>query len=162
MFAIPNTTAFLFVFAINVALIVITVVIHYESIYWLAFNRKMVAMRSRSRLVLSLLYLIVSHSVEVACWAIGYALIDRIPLAGAFDGAETLRFLDYLYFSFTSYTTVGFGDITPIGHIRFTSNAESLVGLVLVAWTASYLLFVMQQCWQRERERMIDRSGETE
>ena len=44
---------------------------------------------------------------------------------------------EYLYFSATTYTTVGYGDLIPIGNIRLLSAAEALCGLLLIAWTAS-------------------------
>jgi len=52
-----------------------------------------------------------------------------------------------LYFSFTVYTTVGFGDIYPQGELRFLTGIESLTGLVLITWTASFLYVKMTRYW---------------
>lgn len=65
-------------------------------------------------------------------------------LDGNFDGS----LLDCAYFSFTSYTTLGFGDITPHGAIRFFPWIESLTSLVLITWTASFLFLEMQRYWK--------------
>ena len=45
-----------------------------------------------------------------------------------FDGA----LFDGAYFSFTTYTTLGFGDIEVHGYIRHLVGFESLTGLLLI------------------------------
>jgi len=64
-------------------------------------------------------------------------------LSGEFNGS----LMDCAYFSFTVYTTLGFGDIQPNGHLRYLTGIESLTGLVLITWTASFLYFEMQRYW---------------
>jgi len=64
-------------------------------------------------------------------------------LAGNFDGS----LMDCGYFSFTTFTTLGFGDIEPTGHLRYLTGIEALTGLVLITWTASFLYFEMQRYW---------------
>ena len=64
-------------------------------------------------------------------------------LIGNFNGT----LLDCVYFSFTTFTTLGFGDIEPNGRLRFLTGIESLTGLVLITWTASFLYFEMQRYW---------------
>jgi hypothetical protein len=65
-------------------------------------------------------------------------------LQGNFDGS----LIDCSYFSFTTYTTLGFGDIQPIGDLRFLIGMESLTGLVLITWTASFLFLEMNRYWK--------------
>ncbi|MCT4617237.1 MAG: potassium channel family protein [Candidatus Gracilibacteria bacterium] len=43
-----------------------------------------------------------------------YSFVDRL-YPGAFKGAETL--VDYFYYSIVTFTTVGFGDISPVYQI---------------------------------------------
>jgi hypothetical protein len=64
-------------------------------------------------------------------------------LQGNFDGS----LLDCVYFSFTNYTSLGYGDVEPLGDIRFTAGLESLTGLVLIGWTASFLYVEMSRFW---------------
>jgi hypothetical protein len=52
---------------------------------------------------------------------------------------------------FTTYTTVGFGDISPVGDLRFIVAIDSLVGLVLIALTASFLYYQIESQWQEEK-----------
>lgn len=60
-----------------------------------------------------------------------------------FEGTLT----DCTYFSFATYTSLGFGDVVPTGPIRFLAGIESLVGLVMIGWTASFLYVEMTQFW---------------
>lgn len=47
-------------------------------------------------------------------------------------------FLKSLYFSITTFTTVGYGDITPIGMSTLLSGVEMLLGVTMVGiWTAT-------------------------
>ena len=46
-------------------------------------------------------------------------------LTGSFDGS----LVDSIYFSFTNYTTVGYGDIAPQGSLRFLAGVEAITGL---------------------------------
>jgi uncharacterized membrane protein len=65
-------------------------------------------------------------------------------LTGRFDGS----LLDCVYFSFTTFTTIGFGDIEPVGSLRYLTGLEALTGLVLITWTASFLFIEMQKYWK--------------
>jgi hypothetical protein len=47
-----------------------------------------------------------------------------------------------------SYTTVGFGDVAPIGPIRFLTGTEALTGFVLIAWSASFTYLEMERYWK--------------
>ena len=61
--------------------------------------------------------------------------------------------MDCVYFSFTTFTTLGFGDIHPLGPIRFLTGIEALTGLVLITWTASFLFLEMQRHWDGSEPR---------
>jgi hypothetical protein len=56
--------------------------------------------------------------------------------------------MDSVYFSFTTYSSLGFGDVEPIGDIRFLVGLEALTGLVLIAWTASFMYLEMSRYWK--------------
>jgi len=65
-------------------------------------------------------------------------------LNGNFNGTM----MDSAYFSFTVFSTVGFGDIELVGDLRYLTGMESLTSLVLITWSASYLFFEMQRHWK--------------
>lgn len=67
-------------------------------------------------------------------------------LEGNFDGS----LLDCVYFSFMNYTTVGYGDIAPLGQLRFTAGLEALTGLCLITWSASFMFMEMTIFWEEK------------
>ena len=95
------------VFIVNILVIALAVIIHYEFLYRIT------------------------------------VLMPRLTLEGNFDGS----LWDCAYFSFTTFTTLGFGDIQPMGDLRFLTGLESLTGLVLITWTASFLYLEMTRYW---------------
>lgn len=44
----------------------------------------------------------------------------------------SLSYGDSLYFSTTTFTTLGYGDISPVGHFRYVAMTEALTGLILI------------------------------
>ncbi len=67
---------------------------------------------------------------------------------GTLNGEFTLSLLDCTYFSFVSYSSLGLGDIYPTGWLRFLTGLETLTGLVLITWTASFMFIEMQKFWK--------------
>lgn len=77
------------------------------------------------------LWLVVVVGCGVIYWAantwFGPALLNGpTPVAGGFDG-----FLTALYFSVATATSVGYGDVVPIGFVRVFAVLESAAGLLL-------------------------------
>jgi len=75
-------------------------------------------------------------------------LLDGFPGVGNLrsDGPTT-ALMDCIYFSAETYTSLGFGDVTPVGHMRLLVGVEALNGLLLVAWSASYTYLSMERFW---------------
>lgn len=135
------------VYIVNMLVIGLAVVIHYEFLYRITLLMPMLKIRHRFRIVLGVFLALTAHAAEVWIFAISFYFMNRAKdwghLQGNFDGS----LLDCVYFSFTSYTTLGTGDIEPFGHLRFLTALESLTGLVLITWTASFLYLEMTRYW---------------
>ncbi|MBT8441296.1 MAG: potassium channel family protein, partial [Gammaproteobacteria bacterium] len=104
--------------------------------------------RHRLRIVIGVVGALVAHALEIWVFALTYRVMHRHDgwgyLEGNFDGS----LLASVYYSFTTYTTLGVGDIEPHGDLRFVTGIESLVGLVLITWTASFLYLEMTRNWK--------------
>lgn len=100
----------------------------------------------RLKVLLVVLGCFIAHTVEVWLYAFAYLLLDRFGL-GSLEGHTEEQFADFLYFSATSYSTLGIGDVYPIGVFRLISGLESLNGLFLIAWSTSFTYFVMNRLW---------------
>lgn len=149
---------------ISVLLVVVCVLLHYEVLRkmfdWLDRLRQL----HRTRVLVLILGLLATHVVEIWIYAVGYGLLDGLKGFGhiartsaqAAQAAQALPmdWLDYIYFSFVTYTTVGYGDLVPVGPIRFIAATEALNGWVLLGWSASFTFLEMQRFW-RENKRQV-------
>lgn len=133
---------------INIVVVCLCVLIHYEFLFHLSARLKKLNIRSRFKIVVGVFGALVAHSIEVWIFALAYYLKFKSQLFGSFEGNFDGSILDCVYFSFTSFTTLGFGDVVPLGDLRFLTGIESLTGLVLITWSASYLFLEMQKYWK--------------
>ncbi len=137
--------------AMTVALVVL---VHYEGLVWL--SRRLARMQTlKRRKVLYGVYAVLAlHVVEI--WIFGAAMwvLLRWPVFGSVAGIDTLGLLDAVYLSAATFTTVGFGDLSPHGPVRFLAGTEALTGFVLITWSASFTYLEMEHFW-----RVRDRDG---
>ena len=134
-------------FLTNCLVVSVAIGIHYETLSRLYRELPKLPLSPRTRIITGVVGAIVAHSLEVLVFALGYYLTDwsdHGALAGAFSGSAE----DYIYFSYSVFTTVGFGDIYPMGQTRWLAGIESLTGLVLITWTASFLYLEMARTWK--------------
>ncbi len=135
-------------FLINCLVIAVVVMVHYEALRQLSIWLPRVPVHGRIRVVFAVFGSLVAHAIEV--WIFAFAFYWYVSagtlgqLLGNFDGS----LLDCVYFSFTNYTSLGYGDIEPIGLVRFLAGLEGLVGLVMIGWTASFIYVEMTRFWR--------------
>ncbi len=132
---------------INTAIIMASVLIHYEFLRNISRLIPRMKIKHRFRIVFGVFGGLVAHSVEIWLFAAAYYFTPRIHGLGYLEGDFDGSFLDCVYFSYTTFSTLGFGDIEPHGHLRHLAGLESLTGLLLISWTASFLYFEMQRHW---------------
>ncbi len=129
-------------------LVAMVVSIHYETLRGLSKVLPSLHIKDRSRTVIGVLGALTAHIVEIILFACGYFLLIKYGGAGTFNGDFSQTFADCIYYSFVTYTTLGFGDITPTEGLRFLTGMEALTGLVLITWTASFLFIQMESYWR--------------
>lgn len=138
---------------INTLLVATVVVIHYEILRALSVVIPKLRIKNRIRVIIGVFGTICAHIVEVWLFGIAFFLMisygDFGSLGGNFDGS----LVDCVYFSFTNYTTVGYGDIEPFGNIRFLAGLEAITGLSLITWSASFMFMEMTQFWKDDKNR---------
>ena len=138
------------VFIINSLVIVFVVLIHYEFLYRLSNAIPKMKIKHRFRIVLGVFGALLAHSIEIWLFSMMYYLLPWFENLGSLTGDFDGSLMDSAYFSYTTYTTLGFGDIQPHGPIRLFVGLESLTGLLLITWTASFLYFEMQRYWNKK------------
>ena len=129
------------------------VLFHYEVMSLTSRYLPRVSLTRRSRVGILILIMIAAHIVEVWIFALTYWLMDRWPRLGQLGGEFDEGAFDFVYYSVTVFTTIGFGDIVPKGAIRILTGTEALVGLSLITWSASLAFLEMQRDWAEHRRR---------
>jgi hypothetical protein len=137
----------LYAFLLNSVVVAIVVIVHYEFLNRLSVLIPKMTIKHRLRITAGVVGALIAHTIEIWVFAMAYYYMHHSDnwgeLTGNFDGS----LMDCAYFSFTVFSTVGFGDIVPIGNIRYLTGIESLTGLVLITWSASFLYLEMQKHW---------------
>lgn len=90
-------------------------------------------------------------------WA--YGVIDRIEGGGFFGAGVAAKGSDFLFFSYTTLTTTGYGDLVPAGQVgRMVSGLEMMLGQVFLVTLVAGLVSLWKpgEGLLRRRER---RSG---
>lgn len=152
-------TGTIYALLISLALIAITVFIHYEILItrW-PIRREFTSVRVGMLMLLVAIFF--AHLVEIIIYGVAFYLMhDHLGL-GTMTGETTGSLMDFMYFSGVCYTTLGFGDIVPVGPIRIVTAVESLNGLVLIGWSTSYTYLAMQR-FSRAARRAANTQGET-
>jgi len=87
--------------------------------------------------------LLVSHLIHVFLFAIGFQFLSNgdSDLIGNLEG----NWIDFFYFSLSCYSSLGFGDIYPVGSVRIISGIEALLGLMMIAWSATILYSLIEK-----------------
>jgi voltage-gated potassium channel Kch len=142
---------------IGAALIAITVVIHaYGTTRWIYYlgrhfvgpDGKLQGQKSLRILISTGLIMVLLHVVQIVLWAVTYRVL--LP-AGELETFETA-----VYFSFVTFTTLGYGDITLSEGVRILSGIEAMNGILLVGWSTAVLFAVVQRVWQSGISRRQD------
>lgn len=80
------------------------------------------------------------HTLEIILWAGVYQTLMPVNELASFEEA--------VYFSFVTFTTLGYGDITLSEGWRLLSGIEALNGILLVGWTTAMIFSVVQHIWR--------------
>ncbi|MBT8148979.1 MAG: potassium channel family protein [Gammaproteobacteria bacterium] len=134
---------------IHILIIALAVLVHYEFLRSISALIPHMKINHRLRIVFGVIGALVAHSIEIILFALAYYFMPALPDWGELHGNFNGTLSDCIYFSYTTFTTLGVGDIEPHGAIRQLVGFESLTGLLLITWTASFLYFEMQRYWGR-------------
>jgi hypothetical protein len=133
---------------LSAVLIVSCVLLHYEILKLLndlLTRTRVVA--PRPKVLLAMAGAMVSHLAQILLFACAfYFLRDKFGL-GSFGGQFNDAFTSFLYFSAETYTSLGFGDIYPLGSLRLVTGMEALTGLLMISWSASFTYLEMRRYW---------------
>ncbi len=132
---------------IALTLVVATVLIHYEMLRGISILIPRLSVPPRARMLFVIGGVFIAHLLEVFLYAFAYVIMhdnfDLGRIGGNFHG----EVIDFFYFSMTSYTTLGVGDVYPQGPLRIVAAIEALNGFALIGWSASFTYLAMEKFW---------------
>jgi hypothetical protein len=95
-------------------------------------------------------FLMAAHLAEVALWSVAYAIVGAAP-----DGN------DLLYFAFVNYTTLGYGDVTPVERWHLLGPMTAMNGVLLFGWSTAVIFEVLRKTMTTHRvEERIESGSE--
>lgn len=146
----------LLAWAIGGLMVIVSVLVHFETMTLISdrvvpwgIRRK----QGRRTIVFALMALMVGHIVEIWLFALAIRVMLWFPAFGDIGGGFEGKIGDYLYFSAVNYTSLGYGEVFPVGSIRAISVTEALTGLMMIGWSASFTYLKMEQLWQSRAAR---------
>ena len=134
----------------TLAAVVACVLVHYEGLAWMSRTLlRRHADNPRRKVLLGVLGVLSLHVVELWLFGATFWGLGQVAGTGRVMGADPLGLLDAVYLATMSYTTVGFGDVSPVGAIRLLAGTCALTGFVMITWSASFLFLEMERFWRR-------------
>ena len=74
------------------------------------------------------------HFLEVLLWAYTYAAVGAAPPG-----------TDLVYFAFSNYTTLGYGDVLPAEQWRLLAPMTALNGIMLIGWSTALIFAILRR-----------------
>jgi Ion channel len=74
-----------------------------------------------------------AHIAEVVVWSLTYMMVGAAPPG-----------TDFFYFAFVNYTTLGYGDVTPIERWQLLGPMTAMNGVLLFGWSTAVIFAVLR------------------
>jgi voltage-gated potassium channel len=135
----------------------VTVVVHLAGLalllailrrYRRASRRYLVILLNGGAILVAAFGLFALHSAEIWIWAGIYQLL------GAFTDFEHA-----LYFSTSTYVTIGYGDLVLPPGLRVLGAIEGASGIILIGWSTAFFFSIVDRMKLLERSLDTDHGG---
>jgi hypothetical protein len=84
-------------------------------------------------MIATVIVLMIAHLAEVLVWSLIYAAVGAAPVG-----------TDLVYFAFVNYTTLGYGDVTPVERWRLLGPMTAMNGVLLFGWSTAVIFEVLR------------------
>jgi hypothetical protein len=136
-------------------LIAVTTVLHYEVLRGLSAWLPRLPLPNHPKLLVVVFAAMVAHGLEIAVYGVWIFAVVQFATGSALAGPAGFSLANCLYFSAETFTSLGFGDLTPVGPVRLLAGVEALNGLTLIGWSASYIFLSMERFWVDAPNRAV-------
>lgn len=93
-------------------------------------------------MIASVLVLMAAHCVEVLVWALTYWLVEAAPAKAGL-----------IYFAFVNYTTLGYGDVTPVERWQLLGPITAMNGVLMFGWSTAVIFEVLRRTVAQSSDR---------
>ena len=120
------------------------------AVIWAARAAGEIATAHRSHRLITVMiatvsFLMAAHLAEVLVWALAYAIVGVAP-----EGT------DLVYFAFVNYTTLGYGDVTPVERWHLLGPMTAMNGVLLFGWSTAVIFEVLRKTVMSSRSEEGD------
>lgn len=127
---------------ISIALIIACVAIFYEVLAYCLMHLPKLEGHPRKQILLTVLMSFVGHTAAVWLFGLTYYVLSQHLGFGGLKGEIDHEMIDYVYFSAVSYSSLGLGDVYPVGGLQLLVGVEAILGLILIGWTITFTYLV--------------------
>lgn len=154
--------SFFVILCVCTVMVMATNLIYYEMLRYTWYRIPSLNLHPHLGIVYVIIAIFMGHTLMIWLYAAAYyGVIHLAPSLGAFGhlaGVETASaqetdFVSLLYFSAVSYSSLGFGDIIPKGHLRILAGVEAVNGLMLIGWSVTFTYLLMERFWALHTRR---------
>ena len=92
--------------------------------------------------------LMVAHIAEVVVWTFAYAIVGVAPPG-----------TDLIYFAFVNYTTLGYGDVTPLPRWQLLGPMTAMNGVLLFGWSTAVIFAILRAVMTSQTEEGLRQNG---
>lgn len=129
---------------LSLATVFICVFLHYEALRLLALVTHRRRSGPRRALFLVIASLIATHLAEIAVFGLAFFASAKWLALGSFVDTHSMAEMDYFYYAAETYSSLGYGDIYPLGDIRLLASITPLIGILLLGWSSAFLFSLVQ------------------
>jgi hypothetical protein len=90
-------------------------------------------LRLISVMIAAVTVLMIAHFAEVLVWSLIYVITSAAPPG-----------TDLVYFAFVNYTTLGYGDVTPVERWHLLGPMTAMSGVLLFGWSTAVIFEVLR------------------
>jgi hypothetical protein len=129
-------------FLVSIAVSVCNIAIHaivMAAVLWVArlANERATSYQPLRRIAVmtaTVSVLMVAHTAEVVVWSFAYAIVGVAPPG-----------TDLIYFAFVNYTTLGYGDVTPVQRWHLLGPMTAMNGVLMFGWSTAVIFEVLRK-----------------
>ena len=99
------------------------------------------------KMIWVMLFVSIIHVSHIWIYAIALYIGQNWMNIGEISGCDINNIADYVYFSATNYTSLGYGDCIATGGLRLLATFSGLIGLLMIGWSTAFAFWWMQRNW---------------